>query len=396
MKRLVPLVLAAALGVAACSSSSKTSSHSTAPGTGGSPTSASAGDTSASAGDTSASAGDTSASAGNPATLVTLDEAGSTLIYPFLQELVTPLHQAYPNITLSPGPGGSGKGISDAIAGTVQMGGSDAYLSSADFSAHPGLMNIPVVISAQAVNYNVPGVPAGTHLKLSGDVMAKMYEGKIAKWNDPAIAALNPGVTLPSTPVVPVRRSDASGDTFIFTSLLTDTNADWKNGPDFGTSVTWPAVSGELSASGNPGMVQTCHATPGCIAYIGVSVEASALSAGLGEATLQNRAGNFVLPTQPNIEAAVTAGSGNVPTTLASPLIYEPGARSYPIVNFEYLIVQSKQPSAATAQAIRTFLTWAMSSTGGSTAAYLAREDFVALPSAVVPRVEAAIARISA
>ena len=374
MKRLVPLALVAAIGVAACSSSTKTP--------------ASSSNTTAAAPTTVAATPTT----GNPTTAVTLNESGSSLLYPFLQELVSPLHTAFPNITLNPSPGGSGKGISDAIAGTTQLGGSDAYLSNSQLSANPGLMNIPIVISAQAVNYNLPGI---SNLKLSGDVLAKIYQGKITKWNDPAITALNSGVNLPATTIVPVRRVDSSGDTFIFTSFLSATNTDWQNGPAFGTTVTWPAAPGELTANGNPGMVQTCKATPGCVAYVGVSAEASAQSAGLGEVMLQNKDGNFVQPQQANIEAAVTAGSGNVPDNLAAPLIYESGAQSYPIVNFEYIIVKSQQSSADTALAVRTFLAWAMDPNGGSTSTYLAKEDFVALPSGVVPKVQAAIAKIT-
>jgi len=214
---------------------------------------------------------------------VTVREDGSSLVYPYLQKMVAPLAQAYPNITLAPAAGGSGKGISDAIAGAVDMGGSDAYLSAGQAAQNPGLLNIPIAISAQAINYNLPGV---ADLKLSGDVLAKIYMGKITRWNDGAIAALNPGVNLPSTTIVPVRRVDSSGDTFIFTSLLAATNGDWKSGPDFGTTVTWPAVGNELTASGNPAMVQTCKNTPGCVAYIGVSAEQSALAANLGEAQL--------------------------------------------------------------------------------------------------------------
>ena len=373
MKRLVPLALVAALGVAACSSSSKSNTSSTTAAT-------------------TPPATSTTPVTGNPTSAVTLNESGSTLLYPFLQELVDPLHSAFANITLNPGPGGSGKGISDAIAGTTQIGGSDAYLSPSQLSSNPGLMNIPIVISAQAVNYNLPGI---SNLKLSGDIIAKMYEGKISKWNDPAIAALNSGVSLPATTVVPVRRIDSSGDTFIFTSFLSATNTEWQNGPAFGTTVTWPAAPGELTANGNPGMVQTCHATAGCIAYIGVSAEAQAQSAGLGEVMLQNKDGNFVQPAQANIEAAVSAGSGNVPDNLAAPLIFEPGAQSYPIVNFEYIIVKSQQSSSDLAMAIRTFLAWAMDPNGGSTTSYLAEEDFVALPSSVVPKVQAAIAKIT-
>ena len=329
-----------------------------------------------------ASSGGSSSTAqtGNPSSAVTLQESGSSLLYPYLQELVQPLKQQYPNINLAPSAGGSGKGISDAISGTVQLGGSDAYLSPGDLQQNPGLMNIPVVISAQAVNYNLPGV---SDLKLSGDILAQIYEGTITTWNDPAIAAMNSGVNLPSTTIVPVRRVDSSGDTFLFTSYLSATNPSWQNGPGEGTTVTWPAVPTEVTANGNPGMVQTCQATPGCVAYVGISSEQAALQAGLGEAQLQNKDGAFVQLNQDTINAAVQAGATNIPANLAQSLIYEPGADSYPIVNYEYLIVKQQQSSADVAEAVRTFLAWTMDPNGGSQQQYLDAEGFVALPEAV-------------
>ncbi len=322
---------------------------------------------------------------------MTLNEAGSSLLYPFLQELVAPLKAAYSNITLAPAAGGSGKGISDVIAGAVQLGGSDAYLSSGQMTANPGLQNIPIVVSAQAVNYNLQGV---TNLKLTGDILAQIYTGKITKWNDSAIAAINPGVNLPSTTIVPVRRVDSSGDTFLFTSFLSATNPDWSNGPAFGTTITWPPVGNELTASGNPGMVQTCKATPGCVAYVGVSAEAQAQSAGLGEAMLQSKSGAYLLPTPTNMTAAAEAGSGSIPANLALSLIYQPGPNSYPIVNFEYIIVKDTQSSADVGKAIRTFLVFAQSPTGGSAPQYLAKANFVALPSSVLAPIQAVIAKI--
>jgi len=325
---------------------------------------------------------------GNPTSAVTLTEDGSSLLYPYLEELETPLNTAYPNITLSPAAGGSGKGQSDAETGAVNMGGSDAYLSNGAEAEYPGILNIPIAVSAQAINYNLPGV---SNLKLSGNVIAEIYQGSITKWNDSAIAALNPGVTLPSTTIVPVRRIDSSGDTFIFTSFLSATNAAWSSGPSFGTTVTWPSVSNEQTASGNPAMVTTCQSTPGCIAYIGISVEATAITDGLGEVNLENQAGNFVLPTADDINAAVAAGATNVPKDLRQSLIYETGADSYPIVNFEYLVLHKGQSALPTALAIRTFLTWAISPTGGATAANLTKENFVALPTSVIPNVTAAI-----
>lgn len=373
MKRLIPLVLAAGLALAACGSSSKSSTSTTtlAP---------------------SSNSGSPNLNIGNPASAVTLSEAGSSLLYPFLQQLVAPLQAKYSNITLSPAAGGSGKGISDAIAGTVEMGGSDAYLSNSDIAANPGLVNIPIVISSQAVNYNLPGI---SNLKLSGNVLAEIYQGKITKWNDPAIVALNPGVTLPGSGIVPVRRVDGSGDTFIFTSFLSATNTAWQSGPAFGTTVSWPSVSAELTASGNPGMVQTCHSTPGCIAYVGISAENSALQAGLGQAELQNAAGNFVQSSATTVNSAVTAGATNIPADLAAPLIDEPGAQSYPIVNFEYIVVKDTQSSAAVAQAIRTFLAFASDTSGGSAPSYLAKDQFEPLPASVIPQVQAAIAKIT-
>jgi len=324
---------------------------------------------------------------------VTLSEAGSSLLYPYLQKLAPGINAAYPNITLTPAAGGSGTGQSEALTGTIDMGGSDAYLSAAQFTANAGALNIPIAVSSQAVNYNLAGF---SNLKLSGGVLAQIYSGTITNWNDSSIAALNPGVTLPSETIIPIRRSDSSGDTFIFTSYLSATNSTWSSGPSYGTTVNWPSVAGELTAQGNPAMVDTLHSTPGGIAYIGISVESTALVDGLGEAELENQAGDFLQPNQTDVTAAVTAGSGSVPANLAASLIYQSGATSYPIVNFEYLVVNpSKITSTSTAEAIRTFIEWAISPTGGATSDNLAAVNFVPLPSSVLPLVNTAIAQIT-
>ena len=368
-------VITGAILVSACGSTSSTPASSSSASTSSSPTAA-------------------AVHTGNPSGPQTLSEDGSSLLYPYLQKLEPGITAAYPNITLSAAAGGSGKGQTDAISGAVDMGGSDAYLSAGQVSANPGIMNIPIAVSAQAVNYNLPGI---SNLKLSGSVIAQIYSGTITSWNDAAIAALNTGVTLPATPIVPVRRVDSSGDTFIFTSFLSATSTTWSNGPAFGTTVNWPTVASELSANGNPAMVDTCHSTPGCIAYVGVSVESTtALVDGLGEAQLENASGSFVQPSITTINAAVTAGAGNVPASLTQSLIYQTGAQSYPIVNFEYLIVNpSKITSSDTALAIRTFFEWAISTSGGATQDDLSAVNFVPLPTNVLPKVNAAIASIT-
>lgn len=329
---------------------------------------------------------------GNPSSAVTIREAGSTLLFPLLEEYVGPIHDAYSHITLAPAGGGSGKGIAGALDESLDMGGSDAYLSNVQAQQHPDVADVPIAISAQAVNYNLPGI---SDLRLSGEVLAGIYQGRVTRWNDPGIASLNPGVTLPSTTIVPVRRADSSGDTFIFTQFLTATSESWRSGPLFGTTVAWPAVPAEVSAPGNPSMVTRCAATPGCVAYVGVSAEQGALDAGLGEALLRSRSGAFLKPTRETISAAVGASMKTVPGDLRRSLIYFDGPASYPIINFEYLMVNRRQADADRAQAIRTILGWAVDRSKGSSDAYLSRVDFVPLPDIVLPEVRRLITGIA-
>ncbi|BBY38772.1 hypothetical protein MMAN_29060 [Mycobacterium mantenii] len=165
---------------------------------------------------------------------VTLSETGSTLLYPLFNLWGPAYHDKYSNVTITTQGTGSGTGISQAAAGAVAVGASDAYLSEGDMAAHKGLMNIALAISAQQVNYNLPGVTE--HIKLNGKVLAGMYNGTVKTWNDPQITGLNPGVNLPATPVVPLHRSDGSGDTFLFTQYLSKQDPDgWGRSPGFGT-----------------------------------------------------------------------------------------------------------------------------------------------------------------
>ncbi|OSC27688.1 phosphate ABC transporter substrate-binding protein PstS [Mycobacterium vulneris] len=323
---------------------------------------------------------------------VTLSETGSTLLYPLFNLWGPAYHEKYSNVTITPQGTGSGTGISQAAAGAVNIGASDAYLSEGDMAAHKGLMNIAVAISAQQVNYNLPGVTE--HLKLDGKVLAAMYQGSIKTWNDPQIAGLNPGVNLPATPVVPLHRSDGSGDTFLFTQYLSKQNPDgWGKSPGFGTTVDFPAVPGALGENGNGGMVTGCADTPGCVAYIGISFLDQAQQKGLGEAQLANASGKYLMPDAQSIQAEAAGFASTTPANQAISLINGPAADGYPIVNYEYAIVNSSQKDAATAQTLQAFLHWTV--TDGNNASFLDKVHFQPLPAPVAKLSDAQIAKIS-
>jgi phosphate transport system substrate-binding protein len=321
-----------------------------------------------------------------------LSETGSTLLFPLMGAWAAGYHRQYPDVAIQAAGTGSGVGIADASDGSVDIGASDAYLSSGDLVKDPTLLNIPLAISAQQVNYNLPSLPAGVHLELNGTVLAQMYSGSITAWNAPAIAALNPGVTLPATPVVPLHRSDSSGDTFLFTSYLATQYPAWNGAIGYGTTVAWPAVPGSLAEHGNKGMLSGCRATVGCVAYIGISYLSGALAAGLGEAQLANSLGRYELPTPATIGAAVANFVSSTPVNETISMVDGPAPGGYPIVNFEYAIVSTRQRSPATARDIKAFLHWAI--TTGNSAGYLDQVRFQPLPAPIVSLSDAQIARI--
>jgi phosphate transport system substrate-binding protein len=366
---------AAAILLAACGSSTPSGSGTTTSST----TSSTTGTTGSSTSSTMANpASELASLETNPSSSVSLLETGSTLLYPLFSAWSSGLKSQLSNVSVTPAGTGSGTGISDAISGTVDIGASDAYLPPADFTSDSGIENIPLAISAQQVNYYLPGLAASTHLKLSGSILAKMYTGKITSWNDPAIAALNPGVTLPSTAVHPLHRSDGSGDTFLFTTFLSDSDpSDWTLG--YNTTISWPTVTNEAAYKGNSGMVQGCGATPGCVAYIGISYLSKTETAGLGEAMLQNKSGNFELPTAATI-GAEAASFTSVPASGVQSLIYGPASGGYPIINFEYAIVYPSKLSSAKASAVQAVLAWAMDPSYGSASSYLSAVNFQPLP----------------
>ena len=322
----------------------------------------------------------------------TITETGSTLMYPLWNLWAPGYSTTYPSVAIQTAGTGSGTGITDASNGTADIGASDAYLSPAEVQATPALLNIPQAISAQLVVYNVPGVTA--HLKLSGGILAEIYQGKITTWNDAAISAINPGVTLPSTPIVTLHRSDSSGDTFLFSSFLSATSPSWKSSIGFNTTVPWPNAPGALAENGNSGMVAGCKATVGCVAYVGISYLTQVLQSGLNYAALQNGHKQYTLPTAAAINAAAASFVKATPPNGTISLIYSKAAGSYPIINYEYAIVDGAQSSSATAKSIRSVLEWSIEPTLGNSSTYLSQVDFQPLPAKVVAQSLKQIAKI--
>jgi phosphate transport system substrate-binding protein len=318
----------------------------------------------------------------------TITETGSGLLYPLMRDWATAYHQQVPAVTVTTASTGSGAGITAASDGTADIGASDAYLSSGDLVKNPELLNIPLAISAQTIIYHVPGI-GSRHLNLDGTVLAGIYDGTITTWNDPAIAALNPGVPLPGTAIVPIHRSDSSGDTFLFSSYLSTQDQQWNNAIGYGTTVAWPRAPRATAATGSTGVLRECESIAGCVAYNGISYLSQALGGGLGEAALANDAGRFTLPTA----AAITASVGSfVPLTPADEtisMIDGPSPDGYPIVNYEYAVVRDRQPAAA---AVRAFLTWVI--TSGNAPSYLASVGFQPLSATVAALSRQQIGRI--
>lgn len=312
----------------------------------------------------------------------TISETGSGLLYPLAHTWAAAYHQQFPGVTVTTASTGSGKGIALASAGQADIGASDAYLSSGDLVKNHALLNIPLAISAQTVIYNLPELSQHSHVDLNGAVLAEIYDGTITRWDDPAIAGLNPGLHLPAIAIVPVHRFDSSGDTFLFTSYLSTQDPQWNDTIGYGTTAAWPRVPGAKAPTGSVATMDACESTPGCVAYNGISYLSQALAGGLGEAALANSAGRFTLPTAGTIQDSVGSFVSITPPGETISMIDGPSAGGYPIVNYEYAVVSTRQPDAGKASTIRAFLKWVI--TTGNGASYLDTVGFQPLPPTLV------------
>ena len=319
----------------------------------------------------------------------TLSETGSSLMAPLFALWAPAYHARFSQVTLHTESSSSGEGISSAAAGKADIGASDAFLSPATLAKYSHLVNIPLAVAALMVVYNVPGISSSAHLRLDGKVLGRIFTGKITRWDDPAIAALNQGAKLPGAAIVPVHRADSSGSTFLFTSYLNAQDPSGWNSSLIGTTVAWPRRPGALGVTGSDAIISSVKSAPGAIGYVGVSYLSQVINATEGEAALGNSAGSFVLPTARAIQAAL-ASFTNTPASETISLVNGSAAQAYPIVNYEYAVVNTSQPSATRAQDLRAFLTWAVTSGREQ----LGQVNFQPLPSSIVTLSDAQIAKI--
>lgn len=298
---------------------------------------------------------------------VTILGAGATFPAPLIQRWTVEYKKLNPTVTINYNPIGSGGGIQQITAKTVDFGASDAPLSDSQLQNATGLVLMPETLGGVAITYNLQtyGISNSTTLYFTSDVIAGIYMGQITKWNDPAIQALNPNVNLPATAITVVHRSDGSGTTYAFTDYLSTVNSNWSTIVGHSTSVTWPVdkVGNGVGAKGNAGVAGTVFNTPGAIGYVDVIY---AVGQHLGIGAVRNSAGNFIVPTLTTIRYAAANATGTPnPSDMRVHIVNAAGAQSYPIATYTYILLykdMSVQPgmTLAKAQALAKFLWWAI------------------------------------
>ncbi len=302
----------------------------------------------------------------------TLTGAGSTYVAPFFALAFARYHQQHPAVTVNYSPVGSSAGIAAISAKQVNFGASDVPMNAAELAAAKGgpVTQVPDALGAEGVAYNL-NLPAGARLHLTGPVIARIFLGQITRWNDPAITALNPGVTLPAASIAVVHRSDGSGTTYIFSNYLSSVSQTWAARVGTGKTLHWPVGDG---AEGNGSVTATVFRTPFSIGYV---EQAYSQGLVLPFAAIRNQAGNYVLPSTQTIAAAAAQKAHITPTNFS--IVNQPGASSYPISGYSWALIYSHQPDQASGQDLVTMLDW-LTHTGQ---AYAAANLYVPLPAQV-------------
>jgi phosphate transport system substrate-binding protein len=291
-----------------------------------------------------------------------INGAGASFPFPLIDTWRVEYQTVDPNTNINYQSIGSGGGVQQFTEKTVDFGATDAPLTPEEQTSAPGAVHIPETIGSVVAAYNIPGVP-DKGLKLTGQILADIYLGKITKWNDPQIVELNPDLSLPDADIITVHRSDGSGTTFVWTDYLSAVSPEWSDQVGKGKSVQWPTGIG---APGNEGVANGIRGSENSIGYVEL---AYALTTGMPFAFVQNQAGNFIEPTLASTEAAVASSAATLPAGDASwnnvTLVNAPGDDSYPIASFSYLLLYKEladNPSMtdAKAKALVDFINWAI------------------------------------
>ena len=305
--------------------------------------------------------------------------AGATFPNPLYSKWFSDYNKLHPDIRFNYQSIGSGGGIQQFTAGTVDFGATDAPMSAEEQAKAPDAVHIPTVLGAVVVTYNAPV----QGLRLTPAVLADIFLGKITKWNDPRIAAVNPGTTLPDATIAVVRRSDGSGTTYVFTDYLSKVSPEWKEKAGTGKSVSWPVG---LGGKGNEGVTGLIKQTPGSIGYVEL---AYANQNKLPTALLQNKDGNFVAPS---IAATSAAAAGvTIPADYKVSVTNASGKDAWPIASFTYLLVHKDAKDKVKGEELVKFLWWAIHD-GQATAAPL---EYAPLPAAVVTMLQKTIQELT-
>jgi phosphate transport system substrate-binding protein len=312
----------------------------------------------------------------------TLNGAGATFPYPIYSKWFSEYHKAHSDVQVNYQSIGSGGGIRQVLAGTVDFGASDGPMTDEQLGqAKVKILHIPTVLGAVVPAYNIPGVTG--EVKFTPEALAGIFLGKITSWNDKALTAANPGVNFPNQPIVVIHRSDGSGTSYIFTDYLSKVSADWKNGPGKGTSVKWPVG---LGGKGNEGVAGMIRQMEGSIGYVELIY---ALQNKITYGSMKNPAGDFV---KANLESVTTAAASvkNMPADFRVSITNAPGKGAYPISSFTWLLIPSKSQDPNKGKILTDLLNWCETD-GQKLTADL---SYAPLPDTVVAKVKEAIKQV--
>lgn len=312
----------------------------------------------------------------------TLNAAGATFPYPMYSKWFSKYHDAHPDIQINYQSIGSGGGIRQVLAGTVDFGASDGPMSDEQLAqSKTKILHVPTVLGAVVPAYNVAGVSGD--LKFTPEALAGIFLGKITSWNDKAIAGPNPGVKLPNDPIVVIHRSDGSGTTFIFTDYLSKVSSDWQSQVGKNTSVKWPVG---LGGKGNEGVAGMVRQMQGSIGYIELIY---AVQNKIPYGVVKNPSGEFVKASLDSVTAAA-ASVKTMPADFRVSITNAPGKDSYPISSFTWLLIPAQSKDAAKGKIIADFLNW-MVDDGQKMTAEL---TYAPLPDSVAAKVKVEIKQV--